>query len=40
MGSCKYKLKANASGAGNIHYKGGAQVEQHTSGAGNVVKEN
>lgn len=33
-------LKANASGAGNIFYKGGGTVlEKQTSGAGNVNKE-
>ena len=33
------KLKANASGAGNIFYKGGAAVEQEASGGGTVNKE-
>jgi len=34
------KLKADASGAGNIYYKGDAAVQPSTSGAGNVRKEN
>jgi hypothetical protein len=33
-------LKAEASGAGNIYYRGGATVDSKTSGAGNVKNEN
>ncbi len=32
-------LKINASGAGNVYYKGGARVEQHSSGAATIKKE-
>lgn len=32
-------LKINASGAGNVYYKGGAEVEEHSSGASTIKKE-